>query len=111
MIHRPRADDPRLTAYRHIGDHRWLRDRGLFVAEGRLVVERLLSLPGYAIESVNVSPAAFEALQPLLESQTCDVFICDIALLQDLTGFNFHRGCLAIARRPEAKPVDTTGRV
>ena len=109
MIHRPSADDPRLESYRHIGDHRWLCSRGLFVAEGRLVVERLLSLPAYEIESVNVTPAAFDALQPLLESSTCDVFICDAALLQELTGFNFHRGCLAIAHRSERSPESLLG--
>jgi tRNA G18 (ribose-2'-O)-methylase SpoU len=107
VIHRPRADDPRLTAYRHIGDHRWLRERGLFVAEGRLVVERLISHPAYEIASVNVSPAAFDALQPLLETVSCDVFICDVARLQELTGFNFHRGCLAIARRSEPVPLES----
>jgi tRNA G18 (ribose-2'-O)-methylase SpoU len=107
VIHRPCADDPRLTAYRHVGDHRWLRDRGLFVAEGRLVVERLIALPAYEIASVNVSPAAFAALQPVLEQLTCDVFICEATRLQELTGFNFHRGCLALVRRPEPLPVES----
>ena len=77
LIYRPRSDDPRLGAYRHIGDHQWLRARKLFVAEGRFVVERLLTLSAYEIESVNVTPPAFEALRPVLESLPCDVFICD----------------------------------
>jgi tRNA G18 (ribose-2'-O)-methylase SpoU len=79
----------------------------VFVAEGRLIVERLLSLPAYEIESVAVSPPAFAALQPLLESLTCDVFICDLELLQNLTGFNFHRGCLALGRRPDPQPLES----
>jgi tRNA G18 (ribose-2'-O)-methylase SpoU len=107
VIDRPREDDPRLTAYRHVGDHRWLRERGLFVAEGRLVVGRLLLLPAYRIESVVVSPAAFEALRPQLAPLACDVFICDRTLIQSLTGFNFHRGCLALARRPDPHPAET----
>jgi tRNA G18 (ribose-2'-O)-methylase SpoU len=107
LIYRPRSDDPRLGAYRHIGDHQWLRARKLFVAEGRFVVERLLSLSAYEIESVNVTPPAFEALRPLLESLPCDVFICDPEPLRDLTGFNFHRGCLALARRPDPDPLES----
>ena len=101
MIHRPRADDPRLAPYRHVGDHRWLRERGLFIAEGRLVVERLISLRRYTLDSIAVSPAALAALQPALESLTCDVFVCDTQLLRSLTGLDFHRGCLALARRPD----------
>ena len=106
MIYRPRSDDPRLGAYRHIGDHQWLRTRELFVAEGRFVVERLLSLSAYEIQSVNVTPPAFEALRPRLESLSCDVFICDPEQLRDLTGFDFHRGCLALARRPDPHPLE-----
>jgi len=36
------ADDPRLSVYAQVGDHRWLTEQGLFVAEGRYVVQRLL---------------------------------------------------------------------
>jgi tRNA G18 (ribose-2'-O)-methylase SpoU len=106
VIERPREDDPRLAAYRHVGDHGWLRERGLFVAEGRLVVGRLLLLPDYRIESVVVSPAAFEGLRPQLAPLACDVFICDRSSIEGLTGFNFHRGCLALARRPDRHPVE-----
>ena len=47
QIYRPRWGNPRLGAYRHIGNHQWLRARKLFVAEGRFVVERLLTLSTY----------------------------------------------------------------
>jgi tRNA G18 (ribose-2'-O)-methylase SpoU len=107
VIHRPRADDSRLEAYRHVGDHRWLRHRQLFVAEGRLVVERLLSFPRYEIQSIVVSPPGFAALEPSLEPLTCEVFICEPQILQELTGFNFHRGCLALVRRPDPPPLES----
>ena len=106
MIHSPGADDPRLTPYRHVGDSRWLLERQLFVAEGRLVVERLLALPTYEIHSVLVTPTAFDSLQPQLTMQSCDVFICDADVVRGVTGFNFHRGCLALAKRPARGRMD-----
>ena len=35
-------DDPRLADYRNVPDRVLLRDRGVFVAEGRIVVRHLL---------------------------------------------------------------------
>lgn len=96
-----RPDDPRIAAYARVGDHRWLRARGLFVAEGRLVVERLFELGRFEIESIAVTPAAFGSLQPLLEQAGAPVFVCAPAILESVTGFDFHRGCLALVRRPE----------
>jgi tRNA G18 (ribose-2'-O)-methylase SpoU len=103
VIHRACAGDPGLDAYRYVGDPGWLERRRLFVAEGRLVVERLLPLKDYEIESVVVTPAAFEALSPRLADVSCDVYICDGPVLEAVTGFNFHRGCLALARRPQPR--------
>ena len=105
MIHRlTGADDERLEPYRQVGSADWLIDRQLFVAEGRLVVQRLLTAGSYQVESILVTPAARRALEALLESFAGDVYVCDPDVLQRVTGFNFHRGCLALARRP---PVST----
>src|SRR5688572_2471053 len=54
--------DPRVDAYRLIGDQGELVDRQLFVAEGRLVVRRLLDLRQWPIESILLSAAAAENL-------------------------------------------------
>jgi hypothetical protein len=50
--------------------------RGLFVAEGRLIVERLLGSGGIAIESVLVTPAAVRALGARLEAVDPAVLVC-----------------------------------
>jgi tRNA G18 (ribose-2'-O)-methylase SpoU len=103
-------DDPRLERYRHVGDARWLRDQQLFVAEGRLVVERLITGRGYEIDSVLVTPAAFRALEPVLQRASL-VYVADQRVVNGITGFNFHRGCLAIAHRPPQGPsLDTFAR-
>jgi tRNA G18 (ribose-2'-O)-methylase SpoU len=100
-----REDDARLEPYRHVGDPRWLTAHGLFVAEGRLVVERLLAHGGYAIHSVLVTPAGHAAIAEFL-TPGVDAYVATQAVVNGVTGFNFHRGCLALARRPlEAVPL------
>ena len=69
------------------------------MAEGRLVVERLLRQPRYRVVSVLVTPTAFEALQPQLPAGV-QAIIAVPAIVAQVTGFNFHRGCLALAERP-----------
>jgi tRNA G18 (ribose-2'-O)-methylase SpoU len=107
ISHVSRADDPRLPHYRHVGDPAWLEQQGLFVAEGRLVVERLLEHGGFAVESVLLTPAAFRALEPRLDP-SWTVLVAEPAIVEGVTGFKFHRGCLALVRRPdETLPLST----
>jgi tRNA G18 (ribose-2'-O)-methylase SpoU len=94
------ADDPRLDPYRHVADPRWIREQGLFVAEGRLVVERLLTLDRFRVHSILVNRAAEDAMRPLLAVAQATVLACDDSTLESITGYNFHRGCLALVYRP-----------
>jgi tRNA G18 (ribose-2'-O)-methylase SpoU len=95
------AGDPALSPYRSVGDPASLERDGLFVAEGRLIVERLLSLPNLRVHSIVVTAAAAQAMAPLLEGLTdAPVLICEGPVLEAVTGFDFHRGCLALAYRP-----------
>jgi len=80
--------------------------QGLFVAEGRLVVERLLEDRRYRVHSVVVTPAAAEAMAGVLARRAdVAVHVCTPAELRATTGFDFHRGCLALAYRPAADPA------
>jgi tRNA G18 (ribose-2'-O)-methylase SpoU len=99
-------DDPRLAPYARIGDAAWLRGQGLFVAEGRMVVFRLIEAGRFGIESILVTPAARRALAAPLETVAVPVLVCSQDTLSRITGFNFHRGCLALARRPAMPRVD-----
>jgi tRNA G18 (ribose-2'-O)-methylase SpoU len=100
------ADDERLEPYRHVGDPEWLRQRDLFVAEGRLVVSRLLDLDRFTIASILVNRAAHDALLTQLSPVDAEIYVCDDATLVGITGFNFHRGCLALAVRPAPIRLD-----
>jgi tRNA G18 (ribose-2'-O)-methylase SpoU len=94
------ADDPRLVDYTLLGDQRALAARGLFVGEGRLVVQRLLEARRHELRSVLVNAAALDALAPLLHGVDTPVYVCAPRFFERLTGHHFHRGCLALAVRP-----------
>jgi tRNA G18 (ribose-2'-O)-methylase SpoU len=95
------ADDPRLDPYRHVADPAWIRDRHLFVAEGRLVVERMLALGRFDVHSILLNRAAHATIAGALSTVDAPVLVCgDPSLLATITGYNFHRGCLALVTRP-----------
>lgn len=96
--------DERIEAYRRVGDHRWLRARQLFVAEGRFVVERLAAARAHRIQSVLVTPAAAAGLEQTLDTIDAPVYVAAQDVLNEITGFIFHRGCLALAERPALAP-------
>lgn len=101
------VDDPRLAPYRALTDPLALRDRGLFVAEGRLTVERLVAAGSYALESVLLTPAAATALAHVVAAVPADVpvYVAPQAAMNAVAGFNIHRGCLALARRPAPRTL------
>ena len=108
MVHRDLSpDDPRLDPYRHVADPAWLRARAIFVAEGRLVVARLIALQRYDILSVAVNQAAHDALAGPLSALDRDVYVCGDRTLSGMAGVDFHRGCLALVRRPGPIPPDS----
>ena len=101
----PIADggDPRLDDFRIVSDPALLRGRGLFVAEGRLAVERLLA-SRFRARALLVLDGALDALEAAAEAggdgRPLDAYVADSALLRGVTGFRFHRGCLALGERP-----------
>jgi tRNA G18 (ribose-2'-O)-methylase SpoU len=95
--------DTRLEDYRNVPDRALLEQRGLFVAEGRLVVTRLLQ-SALTTRSVMVTPPAYESLKEALAARAdVPVFVVSQAVMDGITGFNIHRGCLAIGERPRAR--------
>lgn len=99
-------DDPRLEDYRHIGDAAALTRRGLFVAEGRLVVDRLVRDRRFPIRSLLLTDTAAEAMTAtlaLIGPETA-AFTVPQAVMNGVVGFNIHRGCLALAERPAHAP-------
>ena len=105
-------DDPRVADYRGLGDSELMRARGVFVAEGRMVVQRLLEDGQYAIRSLLVSPAARLALDAVLSQREIaarvpSIYFAPTEAFEAITGFNFHRGCLALAGRPGERTLES----
>ena len=96
-------DDPRLADYRHVGDPRWLREQGLFVAEGRLIVQRAVEHRRLRIKSILATPAAYAAMVP--QNAPAPIYVAPQQILDAVTGINFHRGSLAIVHRPQERAV------
>ena len=80
-----------------------LRRRGLFVAEGRLVVRRLLDLAGgHRVSRCSLNDASFWPASSIAwrTARSLPVYVCSTDELAAIVGFNLHRGCLALAERP-----------
>ena len=94
--------DPRVSDYRTVAEPELVRSRGLFVAEGRLIVRRLLETRRSAIRSILLSEAAYRSLEDALTSVSDQVpiYLCRSADFLGVTGHNIHRGCLALVERP-----------
>lgn len=95
-------DDPRVAAYRNLRD-RTLRGESLFVAEGRLVVRRLLESP-FEAESVFVAEQHVDEFAPLVGDRTA-FYAAPKALFSQIVGFKFHLGALAVGRRPKLRSL------
>ncbi len=95
-----------MEGYRHIGDHQWLAAASLFVAEGRLVVRRLLDLRQWPIASMLMTPAAAGSLADVFDKTDAPIYIVEQPVMNDIAGFNIHRGCLALGRRPDTPTLD-----
>jgi len=95
--------------YRELADARLLRERGLFVAEGRFVVRRVIDDPRYTIHSLLLNDAAHRDLGDLLDRLPAGtpIHIRSPDEIAAVTGFAFHRGCLALVHRPAAAALDS----
>ena len=98
-------EDPRLEPYKALSNPPALRARGLFVAEGRLVVRRLVDGSPYPVHSLLLTPAARDGLADLLPSlpASAPVHLVGPSLMKAVAGFHVHRGCLGLAHRPDAR--------
>ena len=111
MVPIDRAEDPRLDDYRNVPDRELRVSRGVFLAEGRLVVHRLLESGRMTTRSVMVTAATLESMRDVLDEQSSvPVYLVPQAVMNGVTGIDMHRGCLAVGERPTPLAVDTLTR-
>ena len=100
-------DEPRIAEYRYVANPAAMERAGLFVAEGRFVVARLLSLNRFRVRSLLLTPPAAQSLAVAAIPADAPVFVIDQQMMNAIVGFNIHRGCLALAERPSIAALET----
>lgn len=105
-------DDPRIAAYRNLKDRDLARDpdrgAGRFIAEGEYVVRRLLE-SDYPAESVLVATRRLEEMSAIVPPHV-PIFSAEHSVVNQIVGFKFHSGVMAVGRRkPSAKVDDVIG--
>jgi len=100
-------DIPVLQPYRTLKGQKSHRDQGVFVAEGELVVRRLLE-SALTVSSVLLTPAWFENYRARLDerAESIEVFIAPQPVLVKIVGYAFHRGIMALAKVPKPLSLD-----
>ena len=98
--------DPRIAAYLDIRERDLAGRQGRFVAEGKVVLDVLLSANRFAVESVLVLENRLAGLTDILGKAPADlpVYVVSGQVMDQIAGFHMHRGILAIGvkRAPES---------
>lgn len=94
--------DDRLDPYRDMKREDVRRRGELFIAEGKLVVQRLLA-SRYETVSILAEPKRVDWVASLVKPET-PILVVSAELIQEVAGFNFHRGLLACGRRITFEP-------
>jgi len=93
--------DPRVAAYRDIRERDLVGREGRFVAEGKVVLEALLSSGPFEAESALVLRNRLAGLEATLAKAPAGlpVYVASGPVMDRIAGFPIHRGILAIGRR------------
>jgi tRNA G18 (ribose-2'-O)-methylase SpoU len=96
------AADPRLTDYAGLTDPAGRMSAeargGFFMVEGALAIERLLALRTWPVRSVLVTPKMAARLPT--HALAAPVYVASPEVLQQVVGFDLHRGAVASVTRP-----------
>jgi tRNA G18 (ribose-2'-O)-methylase SpoU len=102
-------DDPRLDDFRDLStaDRRPDRPggRGLVIAEGTVVVARLLA-SAYPVRALLGVERRFRDLETELATVDAPAYVTSAEVMADVVGFHLNRGVLAVADRPAAPTVE-----
>jgi tRNA G18 (ribose-2'-O)-methylase SpoU len=93
-------DDPRLAAYRDLTTSKMAARQGLFIAEGRLLVRRLLE-SDYSTHSILLDERRVAELGVSVP-ESVPVYVTPNGMVERIIGFNFHRGVIGAGVRRAA---------
>ncbi|CAN7143196.1 RNA methyltransferase [Phenylobacterium sp. LjRoot225] len=105
--------DPRIAPYRAVRERDLVGREGLFVAEGRVVLEKLVRAGRHPICSLLVAEARLAGLQPVLDALAPDipVYAAPQGVMDAIAGFPVHRGVLGIGQRQPITPHELLARL
>ena len=105
-------EDPRIFVFQGLRDHTLRQERELpggemaswFIAEGDLVVERALAA-GYELDCILIDGKRKKPFGDAI-GDDIPIYACAPSVLQHITGYHLHRGCVACFRRKPLMTVD-----
>ncbi len=103
------AGDERLAPYRNVRERDLVGREGRFIAEGKVVLNVLLSNPALAVESLLILENRLAGLADQLKSCRDDIPVYCVSrqTMDAIAGFPMHRGILAVGRRNAPPSVAT----
>ena len=92
------ANDPRVADYRHVREGDLVGRRGVFVAEGEMVLRTLIERGRFPMRSVLLGRSRLAKLAPWLERLEPDVpiYVAEPAVLNAVAGFDKYKKALII---------------
>ncbi|MEP9399992.1 RNA methyltransferase [Mesorhizobium sp. KR2-14] len=101
--------DPRVAAYMNIRERDLAGRQGLFVAEGKVVLNVLFSAQRFEAESVLLLENRLAGMGDTLRLAPPDlpVYVASGEVLDRIAGFHMHRGVLAIGRKRAHEPIES----
>jgi len=98
------ANDMRLDAYHNIKEKDLIGRQSRFIAEGKVVLRVLLNSSLFEAESLLISENKMVGLSDLLQQcpASVPVYCVRSEIMDQIAGFNVHRGILAVGKRKAA---------
>ncbi|MBE7183876.1 MAG: RNA methyltransferase [Methylobacterium mesophilicum] len=104
--------DPRIAAYRDIRERDLVGRENRFIAEGKVVIDVLLSARRFEPESLLLLPSRLNGMDAVLAKLPADVpvYLAEPTVMDAIAGFHLHRGILAVGhKRPAETVADVLG--
>ena len=97
------ADDPRIADYVSVREAELVKQRGIFLAEGAVVIRTMVRHGRFRVRSLFLTERKQEPMQDVLQALPPEVpiYVAAQPLMEQIAGFPIHRGCLAAGERVE----------
>jgi tRNA G18 (ribose-2'-O)-methylase SpoU len=102
------AGDDRLARYRNVRERDLVGREGRFIAEGKVVLNVLLSNRAFAVESILILENRLAGLTEQLSlcPDSVPVYCVSRETMDAIAGFPMHRGILAVGKRNAPRSLD-----